>query len=90
MRIAFLFSLGGLQRAHIKSRNKKNQNQNTNQSTHTTNQSTAIKRGVKERALCNYAKKMYMIYGVNQKFYLSLPILLSFNHFSNYIAIAHY
>lgn len=39
---------------------------------------------------CNYAKKMYMIYGVNQKFYLSLPILLSFNHFSNYIAIAHY
>ena len=51
---------------------------------------TAIKRGVKERALCNYAKKMYMIYGVNQKFYLSLPILLSFNHFSNYIAIAHY
>ena len=40
--------------------------------------------------LCNYAKKMYMIYAVNQKFYLSLPILLSFNHFSNYIAIAHY
>ena len=35
-------------------------------------------------------KKMYMIYAVNQKFYLSLPILLSFNHFSNYIAIAHY
>ena len=31
-----------------------------------------------------------MIYAVNQKFYLSLPILLSFNHFSNYIAIAHY
>ena len=82
MRIAFLFSLGGYKEL--------TQNQEIKKTKHTTNQSTAIKRGVKERALCNYAKKMYMIYAVNQKFYLSLPILLSFNHFSNYIAIAHY
>ena len=51
MRIAFLFSLGGYkaltQNQEIK-KNKTNQN---------SNQSTAIKRGVKERALCNYAKK---------------------------------
>lgn len=89
MRIAFLFSLGVTKSSH-KVKKQKKPKQNANQSTHTTNQSTAIKRGVKERALCNYAKKMYTIYGVNQKFYLSLPILLSFNHFSNYIAIAHY
>lgn len=90
MRIAFLFSLGGGYKGLTQNQEIKKPKQNTNQSTHTTNQSTVIKRGVKERALCNYAKKMYMIYGVNQKFYLSLPILLSFNHFSNYIEIAHY
>ena len=82
MRIAFLFSLGGYKAL--------TQNQEIKKPKQNTNQSTAIKRGVKERALCNYAKKMYMIYAVNQKFYLSLPILLSFNHFSNYISIAHY
>ena len=49
MRIAFLFSLGGYKEL--------TQNQELKKPNHTTNQSTAIKRGVKERALCNYAKK---------------------------------
>ena len=49
MRIAFLFSLGG--------HKELTQNQEIKKTKHTTNQSTAIKRGVKERALCNYAKK---------------------------------
>ena len=88
--VSKLIAIFRIANALDKAKKQKKPNQNSNQSTHTTNQSTAIKRGVKERALCNYAKKMYMIYAVNQKFYLSLPILLSFNHFSNYIAIAHY
>ena len=49
MRIAFLFSLGGYKAL--------TQNQEIKKPKQNTNQSTAIKRGVKERALCNYAKK---------------------------------
>lgn len=85
MRIAFLFSLGGYKGLTQNQEIKKNQTKHQ-----------SINRYQKRRKrkslmqLCNYAKKMYTIYGVNQKFYLSLPILLSFNHFSNYIAIAHY
>lgn len=82
MRIAFLFSLGGYkeltQNQEIKKTKPKHQSINRYQKRR------------KRKSLMQLCKKMYTIYGVNQKFYLSLPILLSFNHFSNYIAIAHY
>lgn len=55
MRIAFLFSLGGYKELTQNQEIKKTKTKH--QSINPYHQPTAIKRGVKERALCNYAKK---------------------------------
>lgn len=89
MRIAFLFSLGGYKELTQSQEIKKPKTKHQSINPHHQSINRYQKRR-KRKNLMQLCKKMYMIYAVNQKFYLSLPILLSFNHFSNYIAIAHY